>query len=143
MEINIFNNYGDITFDYEKIARDLENIFRTDFKVTEAVSLILVNLNEIQNINKEYRHLDYPTDVISFPDRTEDYLGDIFICIDKAYEQAKTYEHSNNREFAFLLCHGLLHLLGYDHETKEDEKIMFNLQDEILDKTNYRRINNG
>lgn len=143
MEISIFNNYGNISFEYKKIVTDISDYFSSNYQVTEEVSLILVNLEEIKNINNQYRHLDYPTDVISFEDKTEDYLGDIFICIDKLYEQAQTYEHPNEREFAFLLTHGILHLLGYDHLTKADEEIMFNLQEEILYKTNYRRINNG
>ena len=55
------------------------------------------------------------------------------------YEKAKEYQHSNEREFAFLLCHGLLHLHGYDHMNEKDEKIMFELQDELLDQTDYKR----
>lgn len=144
MIINIFNNYdGNITFDYEKIIHDLETYFTNKLKISEEVSLILVDLEEIQKINHDYRHLDYPTDVISFEDRSDDYLGDIFICIDKVFEQAKTYEHSVEREFAFLACHGLLHLLGYDHLNPTDEATMFTKQEEILEKTNYRRIING
>lgn len=144
MIINIFNNYdGNITFDYEKIIHDLESYFTNELKISEEVSLILVDLEEIQKINHDYRHLDYPTDVISFEDRSDDYLGDIFICIDKVFEQAKTYEHSVEREFAFLACHGLLHLLGYDHLNPTDEATMFTKQEEILEKTNYRRIING
>jgi probable rRNA maturation factor len=144
MIINIFNNYdGNITFDYEKIIHDLETYFTNELKISEEVSLILVDLEEIQKINHDYRHLDYPTDVISFEDRSDDYLGDIFICIDKVFEQAKTYEHSVEREFAFLACHGLLHLLGYDHLNPTDEATMFTKQEEILEKTNYRRIING
>lgn len=139
MEINIFNNYGDISFDFEQIVKDLEQVFTEKMQVNESASLILVNLDEIHKMNLEYRHLDYPTDVISFEDRDEEYLGDIFICIDKVFEQANSYGHSNMREFAFLLCHGLLHLLGYDHLNPEEEKIMFTKQDEILDNTNYRR----
>jgi probable rRNA maturation factor len=139
MEINIFNNYGDLSFDFKQIVKDLETVFTEKMQVKESASLILVNLEEIHKMNLEYRHLDYPTDVISFEDRDEEYLGDIFICLDKVTEQANTYGHSNMREFAFLLCHGLLHLLGYDHLNPEDEKIMFTKQDEILDHTNYRR----
>lgn len=144
MTINIFNNYeGNINFDYEKIVRDLETYFTNELKIKEEVSLILVDIKEIQKINKEYRHLDYPTDVISFEDKIEDYLGDIFICMEKVNEQAQTYQHSVEREFAFLTCHGLLHLLGYDHLNPTDEAIMFTKQEEILEKTNYRRIING
>lgn len=135
MEIEIFNNYGEIAFDYNKVVADVSGYFKGE----NEVSLILVNLDEIHKLNLEYRHLDYPTDVISFESGEEDYLGDIFICIDKVIEQAKLYEHSVNREFAFLLVHGLLHLQGYDHLTKEDESKMFAKQEEVLNTINYRR----
>lgn len=143
MEISLFNNYGDVSFDYETIIKDLETIFKEKMNCNKEASLILVNLEEIHKINKEYRHKDYPTDVISFEDHEDDYIGDIFICIEKVFEQALAYGHSNEREFAFLLCHGLLHLLGYDHLNPEDEKEMFEKQDEILNNTKYRRIKNG
>ena len=103
-------------------------------------NIILVDTLEIQRINKTYRNIDKPTDVISFA--LEDnsnfrnpiarMLGDIYICIPIAYEQAKTYEHSKIREICFLATHGILHLLGYDHMNKEEEEIMFNLQEELL-----------
>lgn len=109
------------------------------------MSLILVDASEIHRMNKEYRGLDRPTDVISFEEDDEEddtYLGDIFICIDKVYEQALAYGHSKEREFAFLLVHGILHLSGYDHIQKEDEIIMFAKQDEILNNLGLRRENN-
>ena len=140
MNINIFNNYNnEIKFDYNKIVNELKSIIEKRFNTLKDVSLILVDLNEIHNINYQYRHLDRPTDVISFEEDEDDYLGEIFICIDKVYEQANEYGHSNEREFAFLLCHGLLHLHGYDHMLPDDEKVMFALQDEILAETEYKR----
>ena len=140
MKINLFNNYqGEISIDYKKIIKVLEDAFNKRFKTSKDVSLILVDINEIHKINLEYRHIDRPTDVISFEEFEEDYLGEIFICVDKVYSQASEFGHSNEREFAFLLCHGLLHLHGYDHMNEKDEKIMFDLQDEILDGTIYKR----
>ena len=140
MKINLFNNYKDeIKIDYKEAIKVLEDAFNKRFNTKKDVSLILVDLDEIHKINLEYRHIDRPTDVISFEEFEDDYLGEIFICIDKVYMQAEEYGHSNEREFAFLLCHGLLHLHGYDHLTKEDEVVMFNLQDEILDNTIYKR----
>ena len=62
------------------------------------------------------------------------FLGEIYICIPRMLEQAKDYGHSEIRELAFLTCHGLLHLLGYDHQTKDEEEIMFSLQEELLEK---------
>jgi len=139
MEINVFNNYGDISFDYEAITKDLEILFTKQMNITKSLSLILVTLEEIHTINKQYRHIDLPTDVISFEDEEEDYLGDIFICIEKVFDQAESYGHSVKREFAFLLCHGVLHLLGYDHLNDKDAKVMFAKQDELLNQTEYKR----
>lgn len=102
-------------------------------------SLILVTNEAIAKINKEYRQKDYATDVLSFPSEEKRYLGEVFISMEKAIEQAKEYNHSIEREFVFLLVHGLLHLLGYDHINKEDEEIMFLKQEKILEKLPYRR----
>ena len=87
------------------------------------------------------------TDVISFAleDEKDEYesdfrvLGDIYICLDVAYDQAKTYGHSRLREVCFLATHGLLHLLGYDHMIESDEKIMFDKQKELLDSYDITR----
>lgn len=107
------------------------------------VSVILVNADEIHQINKDYRHIDTPTDVISFAlkdsadeimlDEIDLELGDIFINVEAVIAQALEYGHSECREISFLCTHGLLHLLGYDHMEEEDEKKMFALQDVILD----------
>lgn len=103
------------------------------------VSFIMVNLTEIERINREYRHLDVPTDVISFAeiDSSEERnlpyeLGDIFICVERAKSQAKEYGHSELRELAFLATHGLFHLLGYDHQNPSDEAVMFKKQEDVL-----------
>lgn len=138
MIINTFINCDKINFDYQKV---IENIQR-GIKEEKEISLILVNLDEIHKINLQYRGIDRPTDVISFEEddnEDEEYLGDIFVCIDKVYEQAQLYKHSVEREFAFLIVHGILHLSGYDHMTKEDEVVMFAKQEEILKELNYER----
>ena len=143
MTITLYNNYNKpITFDYLKIIKDLET-----YDSDKEISLILVDSDEIHKINKEYRGKDYVTDVISFEaeydeydvDSDDNYAGDIFLCIDKVYEQALSYGHSVEREFAFLLCHGILHLHGYDHITHDEEEEMFKVQEEILNKLNYKR----
>ena len=117
-------------------------------KIDDAVfSIIFVDNKKIREINKTYRNIDRETDVISFAledDKTFNtdafrFLGDIYISIDKAKEQAKEYGHSLKREIAFLSVHGFLHLLGYDHMTKEDEEVMFSLQEEILDSYGIKR----
>lgn len=107
-----------------------------------SVGLSFSNKEEIQQLNKKYRNKDVPTDVLSFhsdPEIADDYLGDIVICYQVCQDQAIKYEHSLKREFSFLFLHGLLHLAGYDHEEKEEERIMFALQDEILNELNIKR----
>lgn len=117
----------------------------------------IVDEEEIQTINREYRQKDKVTDVISFAfnDEVEGelkvknaplvHLGAIIICAPRAIEQASEYGHDERREFKFLFVHGLLHLLGYDHETAEEEKEMFSLQDKLIGKrgknNEKRRIN--
>ena len=111
------------------------------------LSVTLVDNKFIHELNREYRNVDRPTDVISFAfldgDEQRDEklhgngpvpLGDIYISVEKAKAQAEEYGHPLERELFFLFVHGLLHLLGYDHMTKEDEAVMFKLQDEILPK---------
>ncbi len=105
-------------------------------------NVILVDNPYIHKLNKEYRNIDRETDVISFAlEDTKDItyenyrlLGDIYISIEKAKEQAECYHHSLKRELCFLSVHGFLHLLGYDHMKEEDEKIMFGLQEAILNE---------
>jgi len=116
------------------------------------LSVTFVDNARIQEINKEYRNKDQATDVISFAmeelgeGETEiigadmpRVLGDIIISIDRAKEQAEEYGHSYMRELGFLAVHGFLHLLGYDHLTKEEEEVMFTLQKEILDEFGLQR----
>ncbi len=127
--------------DVLNIALDYEKVKDSYF------SVIFVSDEEIQKINREYRGIDKVTDVISFAflDNESVYdpikiLGDIYICIPKMMEQAKSYGHSEKRELSFLVVHGLLHLLGYDHtKSLEDEKIMFQKQDDILNIANINR----
>ena len=115
-------------------------------KIDASFSVVIIDNERIHEINKEYRGIDRPTDVISFAlEENEEYevkerlLGDIYISIDKVYEQAKEYNHSVKRELFFLVTHGFLHLLGYDHMNEKDEKEMFALQDDILNETEYKR----
>ena len=109
--------------------------------------VIFVDNNKIKELNRIYRNIDRETDVITF--RLADYekvifnnvniLGDIYISLDKALSQSIEYNHSYLRELSFLLIHGFLHLLGYDHMNEEDEKVMFKLQEEILDGYGIKR----
>lgn len=110
-------------------------------------NIIFVSNEEIHKINKEYRSVDRVTDVISFAledNQDLEYenfrlLGDIYIAIEVAYNQAKEYNHSKEREVCFLATHGLLHLLGYDHIEKEEEKEMFTKQEELLNAYEIKR----
>lgn len=132
--LDILNNY--LIFLTEK-----ENITNAIFNI------IFVTKEEIQRINKEYRNVDKVTDVISFAledsyDKSDEVLrvlGDIYICYDKLLEQASLYNHSNLREMCFLSTHGLLHLLGYDHMIEEEEKVMFKLQEDLLNEYGIKR----
>ncbi len=144
-DITIVDN--DLYKDYDYLEDLLEYTLEHE-KVNNAIfSVIFVDDDEIHRINKEYRKVDRVTDVISFAfedNEEKSYnelrvLGDIYICIPQMKRQAKLYEHSEKRELSFLAVHGLLHLLGYDHMEKEDEKIMFNLQEMILNDKNIKR----
>ncbi len=134
-EIEELNGFIDFALKYLK----LENVM---------FNIIIINNEEIHKINKEYRGVDRPTDVISFALEDDDtfvktdvrVLGDIYISIDKAKEQAESFGHSLKRELSFLTIHGILHLLGYDHMEEEDEKEMFSLQELILNEYGIKRF---
>ena len=140
---NFENNYEeDFTAIIEQALKTLE--IEDDVEV----SCVLVDDERIHEINREYRHIDRSTDVISFAMEDNDQfyvegmprtLGDIFISVDHAKKQAEEYGHSLRREMCFLFTHGILHLLGYDHMTDEQEKEMFGLQDEILGALSIER----
>lgn len=129
-----------------------ETLFEEGYHGNFEVSVTFVDNEGIRAINKQYRGIDRETDVLSFPmtDAGEDFtvdpesgcnvLGDIVISLEKAVSQAEEYGHSFGREVAFLTVHSMLHLLGYDHETsEEDEKIMFGKQDIVLDAMGLER----
>lgn len=144
MELD-FINQGPASYDaYESIFSSLMEKVFNHLKIKEdyLVDVTILDNKAIHEVNLTYRHIDRPTDVISFAfldDKNEKplpgvptSLGQILISYEKAEEQAKEYGHSLSREMSFLFVHGMLHLLGYDHMTKEDEKVMFSLQEEIL-----------
>lgn len=144
-------------FDHKKLA---EEVIKTALEIEQfpyeaEVSLLLVSIEEIQKINCQQRQIDSPTDVLSFPmiaydvagdfsciaqdqdnfnpDTGEALLGDIVLCTDKVREQAEQFGHSERREYAFLILHSVLHLLGYDHMEPEEAKQMEEKQNYILD----------
>ncbi len=134
----------------DEIKEMLENVCLKSLQYEEfnedcEISLSIVTNDEIHDINKQFRNIDSPTDVLSFPQLTfedgeeadvnengEIVLGDIIISIDRAKEQAEEYGHSLKRELAFLSVHSMLHLMGYDHMVPEEEEDMFRRQKEIL-----------
>ena len=150
-----------IDFVFDNEVENFENNYEQDFTaiIEQAlknlgieddveVSCVLVDDERIHEINREYRHIDRSTDVISFAMEDNDQfyvegmprtLGDIFISVDHAKKQAEEYGHSLRREMCFLFTHGILHLLGYDHMTDEQEKEMFGLQDKILGALSIER----
>lgn len=143
----IFNNTDKEIKEIEKLEEYM-NFVVNKLKIEKAIfNIIFVSNEEIHDINKNYRNTDRVTDVISFAlEDNEDIvyedfrlLGDIYIAIDVAYDQAIEYNHSREREVCFLATHGLLHLLGYDHMTVEEEKIMFKEQEELLDAFEIKR----
>lgn len=154
MELSIINQTSEKK--WNRYRKDFMRILSKTCKVLKcnedfAMSLIFVDDEQIQEINKEYRHKDMPTDVISFAlnDSVDPYdledtkeIGDIFINVNAIVRQAIEYQHTYRREVCFLFTHGVLHLMGYDHMCEEDEKEMFNLQDVILEDIAKKRYVN-
>lgn len=113
------------------------------------MSILLTDNVNIQIVNRDFRGKDMPTDVISFAyHETEDFdigpydtLGDIVISLERVEEQASEYNHSFQREFYYVLTHGILHILGYDHIEEEDKKIMREREEAILSSFGYTRDN--
>ena len=142
-----------VTVDEE--IKELETVEKVLYSAIEkeklekvSFNLIIVDNNYIHDLNKNYRNIDRETDVITFALEDEDtlvmpsderVLGDIYISIDKAESQSQEYGHSLLRELSFLAVHGFYHLLGYDHMTEEDEKVMFKKQEEVLEAYGIRR----
>lgn len=148
----------DFAFDYKKTAREVINytIAHQKFPYEAEVNLLMTDDQGIRQYNMDYRQIDSPTDVLSFPmiayeaggafdqleadadnfnpDTGETVLGDIVINVDKVKQQAESYGHSELREFAFLIVHSMLHLFGYDHMTKQDADVMEELQRTILEE---------
>lgn len=152
-------NHSRQTFDfpYEELAGQVITAVLDfeEFPYEAEVSLMLTELGEIHEINRVHRGIDRATDVLSFPmleypapgdfsqmeesfgyfhpDTGEAMLGDIVLCVDKVKEQAMEYGHSVRREYAFLIVHSMLHLLGYDHMTEEEALVMEEKQEQILE----------
>ncbi len=146
MQYQINDEFG-YSEDYDYLDSLIERVLTREKATDSVFSIIFVDNEKIHELNKQFRGVDRPTDVISFAleDAEEEFLstirvlGDIYISIPKMQEQAKEYGHSEKRELAFLVVHGLLHLLGYDHQTEEEEKVMFQIQEEMLNEEGISR----
>lgn len=146
-EVELIKKVDEEIRELEEVRKFIDFTLK-DQKLDNVVfNVIIVDNEEIHKMNKEYRGIDRPTDVISFALEDDDtfnfmekrILGDIYISIDKAKEQASEYGHSLLRELCFLTIHGILHLLGYDHMKEDEEKIMFGLQERILNDYGIKR----
>lgn len=153
-----------LDFDYEEVIKNVicKTLETENCPYETEINVLLTGNGEIHTANKEFRGIDRPTDVLSFPMVDYDYpsdfsyveanpesyinpetdellLGDIMISVDKVYEQADEYGHSRKREFAFLIAHSMLHLLGYDHIDEAERKVMEVKQEAILDALGITR----
>lgn len=149
------NSSIEVFVQVEEEIKELETVEKVLYSAIEkeklenvSFNLIIVDNDYIHELNKNYRNIDRETDVITFALEDEDtlvmpsderILGDIYISIDRAKSQAEDFGHSLLRELSFLAVHGFYHLLGYDHMTEEDEKVMFKKQEEVLDAYGIRR----
>lgn len=165
MTINIIcEEKPDFSFQYKKLAEKVirQALDHEQFPYEAEISLTLVNNEMIREINREMREIDAPTDVLSFPmlhyeapadfsqiersweetvnpDTDEVMLGDIVLSLDKVRAQAEEYGHSEKREYAFLIVHSMLHLMGYDHMEPCEAAEMEDRQREILEMLNIKR----
>lgn len=151
------------SFDYRQTAKDVigQSLSEESFPYEAEVSLTLTTDERIHDLNKEFRGIDRATDVLSFPmisyesagdfsyleymedifhpETGEAMLGDIVISIDHVIKQAEEYGHSTKREYAFLIAHSMLHLLGYDHMTPQEAAVMEKKQEKILNTLQITR----
>lgn len=153
MNIDIIDNTNRLSKDHEQLIKDILTFAYKKEQIPNdiEVSITIVTDEEIRTLNHKYRNIDAPTDVLSFEMEDpyvelDDHLktipipiGDIIISIDKVEEQSKAYNHSFERELAFLTIHGFLHLLGYTHDNEDEEKVMFSKQEQILKEFQLER----
>ena len=146
-EVGIFNETNSEIKELEDLKKVIDKALEIEKVNNVEFNIIIVDNDRIHEINREYRNKDMPTDVISFaleddevfPNLEVRVLGDIYISLDKVYEQSKSYGHSFFRELSFLTVHGILHLLGYDHMNEVDEKEMFSRQELILNEAGIKK----
>ena len=147
-KVELFNQTEKDIVELDTVLKVLDSALKKENLDDVSFNLIIVDNEYIHELNRTYRNIDRETDVITFALEDEDsivlpsderVLGDIYISIDKAESQAEEYGHSLLRELSFLAVHGFYHLLGYDHMTEEDEKVMFKKQEEVLSEYGISR----
>ena len=140
-DYKIIDEYG-CNFDYEFLYKIIDRTLELEKVTSSNFSIVFIDDKKMHELNKNYRGIDRTTDVLSFAFEDNNkicynirQLGEIYISISKMKKQAKDYGHSEKRELAFLVVHGLLHLLGYDHTLGiEEEKEMFEKQELVLNE---------
>ena len=147
-KVELFNQTEKEINELDTVLKVLDSALKKENLDNVSFNLIIVDNEYIHELNRTYRNIDRETDVITFALEDEDsiilpsderVLGDIYISIDKAESQALEYGHSLLRELSFLAVHGFYHLLGYDHMTEDDEKVMFKKQEEVLEEYGISR----
>lgn len=147
-KVELFNQTEKEITELDTVLKVLDSALKKENLDNVSFNLIIVDNEYIHELNRTYRNIDRETDVITFALEDEDsiilpsderVLGDIYISIDKAESQALEYGHSLLRELSFLSVHGFYHLLGYDHMTEDDEKVMFKKQEEVLEEYGISR----
>ena len=147
-KVELFNQTEKEITELDTVLKVLDSALKKENLDNVSFNLIIVDNEYIHELNRTYRIIDRETDVITFALEDEDsiilpsderVLGDIYISIDKAESQALEYGHSLLRELSFLAVHGFYHLLGYDHMTPEEEKVMFQKQEEVLEEYGITR----
>ena len=148
-KVELFNQTEKEITELDTVLKVLDSALKKENLDNVSFNLIIVDNEYIHELNRTYRNIDRETDVITFALEDEDsiilpsderVLGDIYISIDKAESQALEYGHSLLRELSFLAVHGFYHLLGYDHMTQDDEKVMFAKQEEVLEEYGISRV---
>ncbi len=140
-EFKIVDEYG-CNFDYSYLDKIINKTLEMEGVDSSIFSIVFIDDEKMHELNKTYRGIDRTTDVLSFAFEDNNklcynirQLGEIFVSIPRMQQQAKEYGHSEVRELSFLVIHGLLHLLGYDHTKGEkEEKEMFSKQELVLDE---------
>ena len=140
-EFKIVDEYG-CNFDYSYLDKIINKTLEMEGVDSSIFSIVFIDDEKMHELNKTYRGIDRTTDVLSFAFEDNNklcynirQLGEIFVSIPRMQQQAKEYGHSESRELSFLVVHGLLHLLGYDHTKGEkEEKEMFSKQELVLDE---------